>query len=63
KASAAKDADTRALEDNLASALGLKVEISHRMDGGGTVRLAYQNVEQLDDIVSRLGRTPERPEP
>ncbi len=63
KASAAKDADTRALEDNLASALGLKVEISHRKDGGGTVRLAYQNVEQLDDIVSRLGRTPERPEP
>ncbi len=63
KASAAKDADTRALEDNLASALGLKVEISHRKDGGCTVRLAYQNVEQLDDIVSRLGRTPERPEP
>ncbi len=62
KASAAKDADTRALEDNLASALGLKVEISHRKDGGGTVRLAYQNVEQLDDIASRLGRTPERPE-
>ena len=63
KASAAKDADTRALEDNLASALGLKVDISHRKDGGGTVRLAYQNVEQLDDIVSRLGRTPERPRP
>lgn len=63
KASAAKDADTRALEDNLVSALGLKVDISHRKDGGGTVRLAYQNVEQLDDIVSRLGRTPERPEP
>ena len=63
KASAAKDADTRALEDNLASALGLKVEISHRKDGGGTVRLAYQNVEQLDDIASRLGRTPERPDP
>jgi len=54
RAATRKDADTVALEDSLSQILGLKVAISHRQDGAGTVRLRYETVEQLDDIASRL---------
>jgi len=48
-----KDADTRALEHQLEEVLGLKVDIS--FDGaGGVLSLAYQSLEQLDDVVARL---------
>jgi ParB family chromosome partitioning protein len=49
-----KDADTRALEKQLGDALGLAVEIRHRPDGSGEVRLRYASLEQLDDITRRL---------
>jgi ParB family chromosome partitioning protein len=49
-----KDADTRALESNLANALGLKVEIAHKASGAGEVRISYKTLEQLDDICRRL---------
>ena len=49
----AKDADTRALEVRLEEALGLKVDIT--FDGtGGSLSLAYSDLEQLDDLVARL---------
>jgi len=49
----AKDTDTAALEESLAKATGYKVDIA--FDGtGGTVTIAYANLEQLDDIVHRL---------
>ncbi|MDG2242540.1 MAG: ParB/RepB/Spo0J family partition protein [Rhodospirillaceae bacterium] len=55
-AAPAKDADTRDLEARLEGALGLKVAIS--FDGqGGTLSLSYTDLEQLDDIVSRLMRS------
>ena len=51
----AKDPDTLALEADLSSALGLKVEISDR-DGQGEVRIHYAALEQLDEICRRLSR-------
>ncbi len=52
---AQKDADTRALEADLARATGLAVEISHR-GGAGAVTVRYQSLEQLDDLCRRLMR-------
>lgn len=51
-----KDADTAALEQSLADALGLKVEIRHK-GTKGEVRIAYRTLEQLDEICQRLTRT------
>ena len=52
---AGKDADTVALESDLAEALGLKVEILDK-NGAGEVRVKYATLEQLDELVRRLGR-------
>jgi ParB family chromosome partitioning protein len=49
----AKDADTRALEQDLSDALGLTVEILDR-EGAGEVRVRYASLEQLDSICQRL---------
>jgi len=48
-----KDADTQALEKLLGDALGLHVAINHK-DKGGEVRIAYQTLEQLDELCRRL---------
>lgn len=53
-----KDADTLALENDLTLAVGMKVEIEHQ-GGSGRVRLHYNTLEQLDDIIMRLRQTPE----
>jgi ParB family chromosome partitioning protein len=53
---AAKDADTRALERDLAARLGLKVEIRHRGSQGGALTIHYTLLEQLDDVIERLSR-------
>jgi ParB family chromosome partitioning protein len=50
-----KDADTRALEQDLGQSLGLKVEIDHK-GSKGEVRVAYRSLEQLDEICRRLSR-------
>ncbi|MSP51476.1 MAG: ParB/RepB/Spo0J family partition protein [Alphaproteobacteria bacterium] len=52
-AAPAKDAETVALEKQIASALGLKVEIRHQGDGG-EVRIQYGSLEQLDEVCRRL---------
>lgn len=52
--SGAKDADTRALEKRLSDALGLAVTIDHRGEGG-TLRIKYRDLEQLDAVLKRLG--------
>jgi ParB family chromosome partitioning protein len=51
-----KDADTRALEDNLTEALGLKVTLVAKSAESGEVHIAYKSLEQLDDICRRLKR-------
>jgi ParB-like partition proteins len=50
-----KDADTRALERQLAELLGLEVEIAHRPNGSGEIRLRYKSLDQLDHVVRKLG--------
>lgn len=54
KGGSEKDADTKALERSLSEALGLKVEISHTGSSGGSVKIHYKSLEQLEEIVSRL---------
>ncbi len=51
--SAGKDADTLALERDLSYALGLKVVLDHRGEGG-QLALHYSNLDQLDDLIARL---------
>ncbi len=52
--SGTKDADTRALEKRLSDALGLEVGVDHRGDGG-TLRIKYRNLDQLDAVLKKLG--------
>lgn len=52
-----KSADTKALETSLSNVLGLKVEILDKGATGGTVRIVYRTLEQLDDICRRLNRS------
>jgi ParB family chromosome partitioning protein len=52
-----KDPDTIALEKQLADKLGLQVEIHHRGDKGGEVKIRYRTLEQLDEICRRLSRS------
>ncbi len=53
KASGEKDADTQALERDLAEALGMKVSITAK-DGKGTVTVHYESLDQLDEVARRL---------
>lgn len=50
-----KDADTALLERELSALLGLKVRI-HARGRGGTLSVRYANLEQLDEVLARLGR-------
>lgn len=52
-----KDADTRALEQDLSAALGLRVEIAHQPDGSGTLSVQYRNLEELDNLCRSIGAT------
>ena len=50
-----KDADTRALEGDLAAALGLSVSIEHDTAAeGGRLSLRYRSLEQLDRLCALL---------
>jgi ParB family chromosome partitioning protein len=51
--SPSKDADTRALENDLSAQLGMRVEISHK-DDGGIVLIHYEDLDQLDQLCSLL---------
>lgn len=48
-----KDADTLALERRLSDTLGFSVTIDHKGEGG-TVRIRYRDLDQLDDVIRRL---------
>jgi ParB family transcriptional regulator, chromosome partitioning protein len=50
-----KDADTRALEEDLTEVLGLEVEVVDH-GGAGELRIRYASLEQLDDVCRRLTR-------
>jgi ParB family transcriptional regulator, chromosome partitioning protein len=49
-----KDADTLALENQIANALGLGVVITHKGEVGGEIRITYKKLEQLDEICRKL---------
>jgi ParB family chromosome partitioning protein len=51
-----QDADTRALATDLSNALGMMVDIKHRSDSGGEVKITYRSLEQLDEICRRLSQ-------
>lgn len=54
-ARAIKDADTRALEEDLRESLGVDVDISRAGKGGsGKMVLSFQNLDELDDLCRRL---------
>ena len=52
-----KDPNTAALERDLGSLLGLRVEIAENGEAG-KLTFYYENLEQLDDILQRLTVTP-----
>ena len=47
------DPETAALERDLSARLGLKVQITSE-GSGGTVRISYRNLDQLDGLLARL---------
>jgi len=53
---AEKDADTRILEQDLSSALGLPVLVDHQGLDGGRVTITYRTLQQLDDICQLLSQ-------
>lgn len=53
----AKDADTRALEQDLGAAIGLRVAIQHAPGGQkGELRIRYGSLEELDGLCQLLSR-------
>jgi ParB family transcriptional regulator, chromosome partitioning protein len=52
---APKDADTAAVEADLEDALGMSVELTDR-GGSGELKIKYANLDQLDELIRRLGR-------
>jgi ParB family chromosome partitioning protein len=53
------DPNITELETNVSMALGLKTQITHKVDkkgDKGEVRVAYSSLEQLDEIVRRLSK-------
>ena len=54
-----KDADTRALEDDLMAVLRMKISIDHGSSGAGTLSIRYKSLDQLDELCQRLSATAE----
>lgn len=52
-----KDADTRALEQDLAANLGMKVVIDHKGGDGGNVVISYKSLDELDALCQLLSHT------
>jgi ParB family chromosome partitioning protein len=49
-----KDADTQALENSLSEVLGLLVDLRHKPNGAGELRIRYKTLDQLDFITGKL---------
>ncbi|MEM9342381.1 MAG: ParB/RepB/Spo0J family partition protein [Pseudomonadota bacterium] len=55
-----KDADTRALEDDLMAALKMRISIDHKPGSeGGSLTISYKTLDQLDELCQRLSATAE----
>ena len=51
-----KDPNIADLEASISNRLGLKVQVIHKGDKGGEIRITYKSLEQLDDLARRLNR-------
>ncbi len=59
RAAVAKDPDTSSLERTLSDILGLTVSIDFRGENvGGNLTIRYRTLDQLDDVIRRLGKMP-----
>ena len=52
-----KDPNIADLEASISNRLGLKVQIIHKGDKGGEMRIAYKSLEQLDELTRRLSKS------
>jgi ParB family chromosome partitioning protein len=50
------DPNITQLESSISNYLGLKVQIIHKGDEGGEIRVRYKSLEQLDEVARRLSR-------
>jgi ParB family chromosome partitioning protein len=51
-----KDPNISDLEASISNRLGLKVQIIHKGDKGGEMRISYKTLEQLDELTKRLSK-------
>ena len=51
-----KDPNIADLEASISNRLGLKVQVIHKGDKGGEIRITYKSLEQLDDLTRRLNK-------
>lgn len=49
-----KTADTKALEKRIEDALGMKIDIRHKENGKGEIRIAYSALDQLEAVCAKL---------
>jgi ParB family chromosome partitioning protein len=52
----ALDPNIASLEARISNALGLKVQVIHKGEKGGEVRISYKSLEQLDEVERRLSK-------
>ncbi len=52
-----KDPNIKDLETSISNRLGLKVQIVHKGDKGGDMKITYKSLEQLDELTRRLSRS------
>ncbi|HYJ35855.1 MAG TPA: ParB/RepB/Spo0J family partition protein [Rhizomicrobium sp.] len=52
-----KDPNIADLEASISNRLGLKVQIIHKGDKGGEMRISYKSLEQLDELTRRLSKS------
>jgi ParB family chromosome partitioning protein len=53
----ATDPNIRDLETSVSNRLGLKVQVIHKGDKGGEMRITYKSLEQLDELTRRLSKS------
>jgi ParB family chromosome partitioning protein len=51
-----QDVNIKAAEDRISNHLGLKVQILHKKDESGEVRIHYKTLDQLEDVIHRLNK-------
>jgi ParB family chromosome partitioning protein len=49
------DVEQRAVEAELARALGTRVHLRHNKDGSGRIMIEYYSLDELDGLLTRLG--------